>query len=152
MMDVSEMNMEQLDDLMSKCRARQSELRKEYIASAKMDATKDVGRCFKCGDDFVKIIGIPKVELTKTDILFNEYQRPSLHLGRRPSMFRMDDHDPVPVYYDAHFCGARGRRDPLLSMYHEISLSEFIDEYKRRMDEFMQNYIVDVIKGVNYGE
>ena len=72
MVDVSKLGAEELNELMEKCRARQAELKRENISSMQEEAIKNIGRCFKIGTDYVKIIGIPEVELTKTDIIYNQ--------------------------------------------------------------------------------
>ena len=69
MVDVSKLDAKELNELMEKCRVRQAELKRENISSMQEEAVKNIGRCFKIGTDYVKIIGVPEVELTKTDII-----------------------------------------------------------------------------------
>ena len=151
MVDVSKLDAKELNELMEKCRVRQAELKRENISSMQEEAVKNIGRCFKIGTDYVKIIGVPEVELTKTDIIYNPYQYPALRLGSNPDFTRHKN--PFPFYYGhLHSSAWRGGYDKFFhTQITEIDLAEFIKEWQRRIDDFTMKYVSDVIEGVNCG-
>ena len=99
----------------------------------------------------MKIIGIPEVELTKTDIIYNQYQYPALRLGSNPDFTRLKN--PFPFHYghlhSSAWCG--GYDKFFHTQVAEIDLAEFIKEWQRRIDDFTMKYVSDVIEGVNCG-
>lgn len=152
MIDVSNLDAKELNELMEKCRIRQTELKRENISSMREEAIKNIGRCFKIGEGYVKIIGIPGVELTKADIIFNPYQYPALYLGSNPDFTRLKK-DPIPFYYGhLHSSAWGGGYNPFFhAQITEVDLTEFIEEWQRRIEDFTRKYVSDVIEGINCG-
>ena len=94
------------------------ELQKKKDEIFRKEAVKHVGRCFRHGDEYVKIIGVPD------DDEWNKYYFPTICL------LSSDEYEMLPFMYDSD------NLDTLNINYIEISQDEFNAEFKRRIDTF----------------
>lgn len=82
-------------------------------------ARRNVGRCFRFGGQFAKVIGVPSRTYFTGESSLNRYQYPAVFINP-------DGDSPFPIEYDTIFSGAwEGYSDPNDRQYEEISSEEF---------------------------
>ena len=104
-----------------------NELQKQRDKIFREEAVKHVGRCFKRGDEYVKIIGVPD------DDVWSKYYFPTICLL---SSEEYDSEETMPFMYDHDSIEVLNNNN-----YVEISQDEFNAEFKKRVDEFRTKVI-----------
>lgn len=128
------MTIKEIEDEIQRLQSSLDKMERQDIAEFKERAKENVGRCFIVGGEYVKVIGIPREQLTKTGRLtINRYQYPALYLG-------YSEHEHViPFRYGTLFSGIWGDGTMLLDRdVREISNAEFMKEFRRTMQMFKQ--------------
>lgn len=121
-----------LIDILSK---HYREREKEQIIQDQKDAAKNIGRCFKLGKSYVKVISIPQPESTMTGVVFNKYQYPAVWI---------DESEKDPIYHDNLFINGESiggfsiktRITPI-----EITPEEFAEKLKHVSDSYIQKIL-----------
>lgn len=123
----------EIDEQISALRQQRYKLEREEIAEFKERAKVNVGRCFRVGDVYIKVIGVPIEKETMTAPIFNRNQYPALYLGGS---------DVIPFYEDTLFSAAWGDGNNLLGKkYEEITPQEFNEELDKRTAGFRDRII-----------
>ena len=127
------MTVKDIDNQITLLRQQKNELLREEVKEFQKEAQKNVGRCFIINNrTYVKVIGVPKIEETKSGPRINMYQYPAI----------MIESGVVPFDYDTLFSGAWGAGNNLDgTKYQEISPEEFEIEFNRRLEEFRERIL-----------
>lgn len=112
----------QITELRRKRRDLELQERNEFLTNAQTN----MGRCFRAGNEYVKVIGVPKVEQCITGEIFNQYQYPAIYLTQ----------DEVPFVIDTLFSAAWGVGHDMPHNYKEITQEEFNIEFDKTLKEF----------------
>lgn len=76
-----------------------NELEREDFEAFQVDARANIGRCFKRGDEYVKVIDVPQRKWLERYPVYNIYQYPAFYV--RVGNESSDSN--VPFYYDTFF-------------------------------------------------
>lgn len=127
----------EIDKQISALCKQRDELERQEIAAFKERARANVGRCFKVGGLYVRVVGVPQEKETMTGLIFNKYQYPALYLGyARPGL--------IPFYEGTLFSAAWGDGNNLLgTQYEEITPQEFNEEFERRIVKLRERISVE---------
>lgn len=114
---------------------RYRELDKQRIEQEQKDAAKNIGRCFKLGKSYVKIVDVPQTESRMTGISFNKYQYPAVWIDES-----LDD----PIYHENVFMNGKSiggfsiktRITPI-----EITPEEFAEKLKHVNGSYIQKIL-----------
>lgn len=112
----------QITELRRKRLALELQERNEFLKNAQTN----VGRCFRVGNEYVKVLGVPKVEQCITGESFNQYQYPAIYLTK----------DEVPFAIDTLFSAAWDVGYDMQHDYKEITQEEFNIEFDKALKEF----------------
>lgn len=123
-MTIKEIN-EKIAELNREKQKIEEENRKTFLESAQAN----VGRCFKVGGLFVKVLDVPQEKRTMNGPFFNQYQYPALWLKHE---------NGLPFCTGTLFSAAWGVGNDCINDYEEISNEEFNVEFDRRIDEFVK--------------
>ena len=107
----------QLDKQISQLTRERNAIEDQWIAAFQEDAKAYVGKCYKDGHKYAKIISPPLRLLTMTAIRFNEYQFPAIFLTT----------DLIPIKYRTFYIG------PHMKSWREIPAEEFDRVFKKRV-------------------
>lgn len=117
----------EINEEITKLRARRRELEAEERKEFLKEATKNIGRCFYLGNnEYAVVTGVPKPEQTMEGIVFNQYQYPAIYLTE----------DDVPFYEDTIFSGywGVGNLPPFERRKHyEITPEEFLHVFEKKL-------------------
>lgn len=135
MQDIQSFTLDDINHLINILDRHRKELDKQRIEQEQKDAAKNIGRCFKLGKSYVKVIGIPQPESTMTGIVFNKYQYPAVWIDES-----LDD----PIYHDNLFIngtsiGNYSLRTRIVPI--EITLEEFTEKLKQVNDNYVQKIL-----------
>lgn len=134
----------EIDEQIQELRNKRDELEKNDIATFKEQAQANVGRCFRNGNHYVKIIGIPQEINTKTGFQFDRYNYPALHLGYNTSdiaRLAMYKRKPIIPFYEDTIHSSIWSKEKLIiqHQYEEITLEEFNIELEKRLQKFRED-------------
>lgn len=129
------MTVKEIDKQIQELQIIRQKLERQEIADYKIEAEKNVGRCFIInGYTYVKVIGIPQEKNTMTGIIFNRYQYPALFLKKQ-----FTEGVITPFTEGNLFSAAWGEGIDLRGRtYKEISKEEFNVEFSSKMNEFRE--------------
>lgn len=133
--DIENLTLKDVKYLTDILNRRYRELEKEQIIQDQKDAAKNIGRCFKLGKSYVKVISIPQPESTMTGVVFNKYQYPAVWI---------DESEKDPIYHDNLFINGtsiggfsiRTRITPI-----EITSEEFAEKLKHVNGSYIQKIL-----------
>lgn len=141
--------MKSIDNQIEKLRARRDELQREDDARFMEVAKKNIGRCFRCKNEYVKVVGIPYEELHQSRYFsVNRYQYPAIFVSTACDGYsKFDDDPPSPFWYDRFFSGNWGEgvvhtRENSRS-YVEITNEEFEEAFAKTLQKFSE-YILSI--------
>lgn len=135
MQDIQSFTLDDINHLINILDRHRKELDKQRIEQEQKDAAKNIGRCFKLGKSYVKVIGIPQPESTMTGVVFNKYQYPAVWI---------DESEKDPIYHDNLFINGtsiggfsiRTRITPI-----EITSEEFAEKLKHVNGSYIQKIL-----------
>lgn len=145
------MTLKEINEEIAKLQALKRQMEDIDVEENKKLARQFVGKCYRVhGTYFIKILGIPRTQLTLHGRHYNEYQYPVLILNY-PEKLRdtyIGDDDFYPCHYeDLHFDLWRGDKSKCAIDYHEITEEEFelefnkcIKHFKKQIDEMVKQY------------
>ena len=108
----------QLEDQIRRLENEREALREELIASFQEDAKAYVGKCYREGDKYAKIISPPLREFATSGVQFNVYQFPAIFLTT----------DLIPIKYGTFYIGPRP------TSWIEVTSKEFDQVYEERIE------------------
>lgn len=135
MQDIQSFTLDDINHLINILDRHRKELDKQRIEQEQKDAVKNIGRCFKLGKSYVKVIGIPQPESTMTGIVFNKYQYPAVWI---------DESEKDPIYHDNLFIngtsiGNYSLRTRIVPI--EVTPEEFTEKLKQVNDSYIQKIL-----------
>ena len=134
-MDLKEIN-KQINELQK----QRMQLEKEDREKFKIEAKKNVGRCFIVSyknqeRSYVKVIDIPQEISAMTGTILNEYQYPAIYI---------EEKEKIPFEEDDLFSGAwNGIKNIAGLSYKEITEKEFNKKFEEVLENF-KNKIINI--------
>lgn len=122
------------------------------VEKNKQLARQFVGKCYRLVNSgrVIKIIGIPRTQLTLRSNHYNQFQYPALVLkypDKLSETFISDDELYPCNYEDVYFDLWRGDKSKCASYFREITKEEFdaefnkcIEHFKKQIDEMVSEY------------
>lgn len=125
------MTVKEIDSQILKLKNQRFELEKKEREEFKEKAKVNIGRCFKVGNAFAKVIDVPQEVVTMTGVHFNEYQYPALYI----------DDSEIPFHKDTLFSGAWGVGHNIIgTIYEEITPEEFAAEFEKKVQKMREDF------------
>lgn len=125
-----------IEDSIGRLKQKLDALIREDDEDFRLKAKSNIGRCFKLGGTYVKIIDAPQREWCGNRMSMNQYQYPAVYVCT-------DESEDVPFDYDTFFSGdfngdtLTGRKE----RYEEISLEEFNTAFINELNRFKDSIL-----------
>lgn len=145
------MTLDEINVRIAELQAIKRRMEEAGVEKNKQLARQFVGKCYRLNSGrVIKIIGIPRTQLTLHNSHYNQFQYPALVLkypDKLSNTFICDDELYPCNYEDVYFDLWRGDKSKCASYFHEITKEEFdvefnkcIEYFKKQIDEMVIEY------------